>query len=203
MSIAIVNYGAGNLRSVSTALARLGREGVITADRRAILEAGALVLPGVGAAGAAMDRLHSTGLDEIIGDFVKTGKALLGICLGMQLLLAHHDEDDVNGLGLIAGTVPRFGVGLKVPHMGWNRVHQRHGLKLFEGIRDGSYFYFVHSFFALPEDPASAAGETEYGVRFASVIARDNIFGTQFHPEKSGDDGLRLLNNFLEVSGKC
>lgn len=202
MSVAIVNYGAGNLRSVATALARLNCDSIITADRPTILGAEALILPGVGAAGEAMSQLESLGLDETARDFVKTGKPFLGICLGMQLLLAHHDEDNAMGLGLFDGNVPRFGAELKVPHMGWNQVRRRFDTQLLHGISDGANFYFVHSYYAVPQDHGVVAGETEYGLNFCSLMAKDNVFGTQFHPEKSGEDGLRLLRNFLEVAGK-
>lgn len=203
MSIAVVQYGAGNIRSVVTALTRVGSEGIVTSDPAVIMQADALIFPGVGAAGQTMERIRQLGLDQTIKDFIRTGKAFLGICLGMQLMLEHHDENDTTGLGIFQGNVPRFEGSLKIPHMGWNQVHQRLDVPLFKGIKDDANFYFVHSYFAATLDEGAVAGETEYGVRFCSMLARDNVFGTQFHPEKSGEDGLKMLQNFLEVAKKC
>jgi imidazole glycerol-phosphate synthase subunit HisH len=203
LSIAVVQYGAGNVRSVVTALNRVGSEGIVTANPSVIMRSDALIFPGVGAAGKTMERIRELGLDKTIKAFIGTGKAFMGICLGMQLMLEHHDENDTTSLGFFQGNVPRFEGGLKIPHMGWNQVHQSREIPLFKGIKDEANFYFVHSYFAAPLDRDAIAGETEYGVRFCSILARDNVFGTQFHPEKSGDDGLKMLQNFLEVSKKC
>jgi len=196
--LAVVDYGAGNLRSVLRALASVGAEPVVVADPDAVLRADALVFPGVGAAGSAMRRLREQGLDEAIREFHRSGRPVLGVCLGLQLLFEWSEEDGgTPGLGLFPGQVRRFPNGLKVPHMGWNRVRVRQEHPLFAGIPDGTYFYFVHSYYAEPADPTVVVGTTDYGVEFASVVGRDRLVATQFHPEKSSRWGLAVYANFL------
>lgn len=197
--IAIVDYGLGNLKSVKSALDRLGVEAAITSEAAAILAADGVIFPGVGAFQRAMENLGKLGLLEPLRQVAASGRPFLGICLGLQLLFSESTEHGRHeGLGIIPGKVVRFDVGeLKVPHMGWNRVRQERPSPLFEGIPDGSFFYFAHSYYAQPEEQGVAIGSTEYGVRFASAVQRGNVFATQFHPEKSGPTGLRMLRNFF------
>lgn len=196
--LAVVDYGAGNLRSVVRALAFVGAEPVVVGDPEALLQADVLVFPGVGAAGSAMRRLRERGLDDAIREFYRSGRPVLGVCLGLQLLFEWSEEDGgTAGLGLLPGLVRRFPDGLKVPHMGWNQVRLRQAHPVFAGIPDGTYFYFVHSYYAEPADPALVVGTTDYGVEFASVVARENLVATQFHPEKSSRWGLMVYKNFL------
>ena len=194
MDVAIVDYGAGNVFSVATALERLGARVTVTADRRKIRDASRVIFPGVGQASAAMEHLKDTGLDTLIPDLVQP---VLGICLGMQLMCDSTEEGGTAGLGIFPLAVRRFSgsqAGLKVPHMGWNTAE---GLRtgLFEGLADGAWMYFVHSYF-VPDSEFTAA-RTVYGEPFASAVARDNFFGCQFHPEKSSSAGQRVLENFL------
>jgi glutamine amidotransferase len=200
--IAVIDYGAGNLRSVANALAKLGCEPKVTREPGDVLRATAVIFPGVGAAGDAMEHLRRSGMDEAILEVVRENRPLLAICLGMQVLLSASEEHgQTECLGVIPGTVRRLPSGLTVPHMGWNQVKQTAPHPIFDGIPDESNFYFVHSYYADPDDPGVAAGTTEYGISFCSVIARDNLVGTQFHPEKSGDLGLRMYDNFLRMAG--
>ncbi|MDO8472753.1 MAG: imidazole glycerol phosphate synthase subunit HisH [Dehalococcoidia bacterium] len=199
--VCIIDYGAGNLSSVVKAMRRLGAAPLVSSDPSKVKSARVLVLPGVGAAGDAMGRLRDLGLDRVIVDSLGRGVPFLGICLGMQVLLASSEENGgQNCLGVVSGTVKRLPAGLKVPHMGWNQVRQQVSHPLFEGIQDSSDFYFVHSFYPDPQDRGVLAGETEYGVAFCSMLVMDNIVATQFHPEKSGSQGLRLLENFLKFA---
>ncbi len=208
-TVAVVDYGMGNLRSVSQAVMHVaagsGIEVIVTQRPQEVLAAERVVLPGQGAMRDCMRELHDSGLKEAVLD-AAARKPLMGVCVGMQMLLDHSDEQDTPGLGLIAGTVRRFqldgrlqpdGSRFKVPQMGWNRVQQRTAHPMWLGVPDDSYFYFVHSYYACPSDPHHSAGETDYGERFTCVVARDNIFATQFHPEKSADQGLSLYRNFL------
>ncbi len=212
-SVAVVDYGMGNLRSVSQAVLHVAADsgfGVIVTSRpEEVHAAERVVLPGQGAMRDCMRELRDSGLQEAVLD-AAARKPLMGVCVGMQMLLDHSEEQDTPGLGLIPGQVQRFrldgqrqpdGSRYKVPQMGWNRVFQlMHGGRahpMWEGVPDGAYFYFVHSFHVHPRDPLHSAGRTEYGVSFTSVIARDNIFATQFHPEKSAAHGLALYRNFL------
>ncbi len=196
--IAVVDYGAGNLRSVIKALAALGADVQTVSDPGQLLQARAVVLPGVGAGGAAMRALEEAGLVDPIRQFVASGRPFLGVCLGLQLLFTLTEEDGgYPCLDLLRGTVRRLPPGQKVPHMGWNTVRQRYRHPLLEGVPDGTYFYFVHSYYAAPVDAEVVVGETEYGVTFPSVIARGNLMATQFHPEKSGRWGLHVYANFL------
>jgi imidazole glycerol-phosphate synthase subunit HisH len=200
--IAVIDYGAGNLRSVLNAITHLGYEVKVTSHPEEVLNAGAVILPGVGAAGEAISRLKRMGLADTILKLVEDNKPLLGICLGLQLLLTGTEEDGWNNcLGIISGTVKKLPGGLKIPHMGWNQVLQKTGHPLFEGIPDGTNFYFVHSYYADPDDKSVVAGVTEYGMPFCSAIAQGNLVATQFHPERSGEYGLRMYCNFFKMAG--
>jgi glutamine amidotransferase len=194
----IVDYGAGNLRSVARAVAHQGYEPLVTCEARAIESARALIVPGVGAAADTMRNLEQGGLVDPIRDYITSGRPFLGVCMGQQALLSVSEEGGEHKcLDIIPGRVRRLPGGLKVPHMGWNQVRQVLPHPVFDGIPDNANFYFVHSFYPDPQDRSCVAGETEYGVRFASVLARDNVVATQFHPEKSGESGLRFYGNFL------
>jgi glutamine amidotransferase len=208
-TVAVVDYGMGNLRSVSQAVAFVARQAdvrvIVTANPEEVFAAERVVLPGQGAMRDCMRELHDSGLKQAVLH-AAAHKPLLGVCVGMQMLLDHSEEQDTPGLGLIAGRVRRFrlegrlqpdGSRYKVPQMGWNQVFQApHAM--WRGVRDGAWFYFVHSYFAQPQSPAHSVGLTDYGDRFTCAVARDNIFATQFHPEKSADQGLRLYRNFLD-----
>lgn len=200
--ITIIDYGMGNLRSVTKALEHLGAPNQISCDPAAIEQAEKLILPGVGAFGDAMAELHRCGLVEPIRHFAASGRPLLGICLGIQLIMDSSEEaPGVAGLGLVPGTVRRFRTTLKVPQMGWNTVRQARPSPLFRDIPDGEYFYFVHSFYVSPAPEAAdaVAGVTQYDAEFPSVLWRGNIMATQFHPEKSQTHGLQMLKNFAEL----
>ena len=208
-TVAVVDYGMGNLRSVSQAVMHVaegtGLQVVVTSRPEDVLAAERVVLPGQGAMPDCMRELRDSGLQEAVLH-AAAHKPLMGVCVGMQMLLSRSAEGPTDGLGLIAGDVVRFqlegrlqadGSRYKVPQMGWNRVFQAGPHPMWAGVPDGAYFYFVHSYYARPQDTAHSTGETEYGVRFTSAVARDNIFATQFHPEKSADHGLALYRNFL------
>ena len=212
-TVAVVDYGMGNLRSVSQAVMHVARDSgvdvIVTSKPDEVYAAERVVLPGQGAMPDCMRELRESGLLDAVLD-AAAKKPLMGVCVGMQMLLTRSDEGPAGigtpGLGLIAGDVIRFelegrlqpdGSRYKVPQMGWNRVLQTQPHALWQGVPDASYFYFVHSFYARPSDPRHSAGETEYGERFTCALARDNIFATQFHPEKSADHGLALYRNFL------
>ena len=212
-TVAVVDYGSGNLRSVSQAVMHVaqgsGYDVVVTQAPEDVRAAERVVLPGQGAIRDCMRELRESGLLESVLE-AAASKPLMGVCIGMQMLLTHSEEQDTPGLGLIPGQVKRFrlegqmqpdGSRFKVPQMGWNNVHPvAHGGALhpmWAGVPDGAYFYFVHSFYAQPSDPRHTAGQTTYGERFTSAVARDNIFATQFHPEKSAAHGLQLYRNFL------
>ena len=200
IQIAIIDYGVGNLRSVEKAFVAAGHNAVIAGDERTLRESERLVLPGVGAFRACMDALASRGFDRLVRERVREGTPLLGVCVGMELLFESSDEFGPSaGLGLLRGRVRRFDGGLHVPHVGWNQVQARSPHPLFEGVPDASFFYFVHSYYCEAEDADDVIGETDYGERYASVVARGNICGVQFHPEKSQASGLRLLSNFAEL----
>ncbi len=197
MRVAIIDYGVGNLRSVEKAFAATGCEAIVTGDEGELRSAEKLVLPGVGAFGACMKALKERGFDRLVRERVREGTPLLGVCVGMQMLFEESDEFGATvGLGFLKGKVRRFSDDLVVPHVGWNRIHQTRPHALFEGVADSSFCYFVHSFYCEPGDQTVIAGETEYGTRYASVVAEKNICGVQFHPEKSQDVGLRMLRNF-------
>lgn len=200
--IAIIDYGMGNLHSVAKAVERLGYEAIVTSEERVLMEADGAILPGVGAFGDAMEHLRSSNLDEAVLHYAKTGKPLLGICLGMQLLFASGEEHGANnGLNLLPGKVVRFRGGYKIPHMGWNRLEFKQASPLFEGLEEG-HVYFVHSFHALPERPEDLLATTDYHQQVTAIVGRDNVFGMQFHPEKSGEVGMKLLGNFLNLCEK-
>ncbi len=197
MKVAIIDYGVGNLRSVEKAFAATGCEAVVTADEDDLRAAERLVLPGVGAFAACMKALTERGFDRLVRERAEAGTPLLGVCVGMQLLFDESEEfGSTPGLGLLRGRVRRFDGQLVVPQVGWNRIHQRRRHGLFEGVEEGSFCYFVHSFYCEPADDTIVAGQTEYGGRYASVVADRNICGVQFHPEKSQAVGLRMLKNF-------
>ena len=197
--IAIIDYGAGNIRSIEKALEYVGAQVQVTGDPAVVANAHAIVLPGVGSGGAAMARMTERGLDEAIRQATQQGKPFLGICLGMQLLADHHAEGEVDGLGLFRGEVRRIPHGPKIPHMGWNTVtSRREGLPIFAEIPPEAYFYFAHSYYVEPQDRQGVAAITDYGSPYCSVIVGEHVWGTQFHPEKSGAAGLQLLRNFMK-----
>ena len=196
--IAIIDYGAGNLRSVANAISKLGYQPRVTSRAEDLLEAKAVILPGVGAAGDTMKSLRSLGLVAPIKQFIDDNRPFFGICIGLQVLFTGTEEGGWHDcLGIIPGRVKKLPGGQKVPHMGWNQVQQRISHPIFEGIPDKADFYFVHSYYGEPEDRSLVAGETEYGVTMGSVIARSNLVATQFHPEKSGEYGLKMYANFF------
>ena len=198
--VAIIDYGVGNLRSVEKAFAAMGCEAVVSADESVLRGAERLVLPGVGAFASCMKALRERGFDSLVHERAVSGMPLLGICVGMQMLFEVSDEfGTTEGLGLLHGRVRRFESDLVVPQVGWNRIRQRQQHGLFAGIEDGSFCYFVHSFYCEPGTTDLLVGETEYGVKYASVVAHNNICGVQFHPEKSQDVGLRMLKNFVHA----
>lgn len=204
--IAVVDYGMGNLRSVERALSFVGAQAVLTAEPETVRRAEKVVVPGVGAFQDAMSNLTSTGLVEIIRDGIAAGKPFLGICLGLQMLFDESEEDGLHkGLGIVPGRVVRFdgrtpdGQKLKVPHIGWNQLLPRGACPLLSGMPEGAFFYFDHSYYVRPDDRSVIAGETDYGIRFTSVIWRQNVYGTQFHPEKSQAIGLTILKNFAAL----
>lgn len=199
---AIIDYDAGNLRSVEKAIALLGGDPVITRDRETILKADHVILPGVGAFGDAMEKLNQYGLTEVVREVAQAGIPLIGICLGMQLLFERSDESDgVPGIGVLEGDIIEIPdtPGLKIPHMGWNSLEIRPGTRLYEGIENGSYVYFVHSYYLKARDEAIVAASTEYGCHIHASVESGNVFGCQFHPEKSSTVGLSILKNFLSV----
>lgn len=200
--IAVIDYDAGNLKSVEKALKYLGEEAVVTRDASSIQCADKAILPGVGAFGDAMENLERLGLIEIIQKFVKSGKPFLGICLGLQLMFDSSEESPgIEGLGLLPGKILRIPAaeGLKIPHMGWNSLKIAPGKRLFQGIEEGSYVYFVHSYFLKAEDPQVVAATTDYGVPIHAAVESGNLFACQFHPEKSSETGLKILKNFADL----
>jgi glutamine amidotransferase len=201
VQVAIIDYGVGNLRSVEKAFAATGCNALVTADERELRSAERLVLPGVGAFAACMKAVTERGFAELVRERVAQGTPLLGVCVGMQMLFEESDEfGRTAGLGLLPGQVRRFSKTLVVPQVGWNQIQQRTTHSLLSGIADQSFFYFVHSYFCEPQDENCVIGETDYGVKYASVVAKENICGVQFHPEKSQAVGLRLLKNFAAMS---
>ena len=202
---AIIDYDAGNIKSVEKALLFLGENAVITRDREELLSADRVILPGVGSFGDAMEKLHSYELTEVIHEIVHKGTPFLGICLGLQLLFERSDEcDGVQGLGLLPGEILRIpdAPGLKIPHIGWNSLKFPNKGRLFEGIQEDAYVYFVHSFYLKAADEGIVTATTEYGTLIHASVEKDNIFACQFHPEKSSEVGLRILKNFIGISKK-
>ncbi|MBX4151599.1 imidazole glycerol phosphate synthase subunit HisH [Paenibacillus sp. FSL W7-1279] len=202
MAIAIVDYGMGNLHSVSKAVERLGYEPLVTGKREEILAADGIILPGVGAFGDAMEQLRETSLDSVMKDAAESGKPLLGICLGMQLLFSRSEEHgQFEGLDILPGSVVRFtGGDYKVPHMGWNSLQfGKREHPLFAGLEEG-HVYFVHSYHVLPEVQADLLAVTDYGQPVTAIVGRGSVYGMQFHPEKSGELGMSLLRNFLALT---
>ncbi len=200
--IAIIDYDAGNLKSVEKALVSLGEVPVITREKDAILNADKVILPGVGAFGDAMEKLQQYGLTDVIRQVAKNDTPLLGICLGLQLLFESSEESPgVEGLGICKGKILRIPStdGLKIPHMGWNSLHYDHSGRLFAGIEEDSYVYFVHSYYLEAEDEAIVTASTEYAVHIHASIEQGNVFACQFHPEKSSDTGLAILKNFIKL----
>lgn len=198
--IAIIDYGMGNLHSVSKAVERLGYEAAVTSSPEAILAAEGAILPGVGAFGDAMRNLRETGLEDAVKAYAASGKPLLGICLGMQLLFEESEEHGVHkGLGLLPGRVVRFKGDYKVPHMGWNQLAFTQPSPLFDGLKPG-YVYFVHSYHALPERPEDLFATTDYYQPVTAIVGRGSLYGMQFHPEKSGELGMALLERFLSIA---
>ena len=197
-TVVIVDYDAGNLRSVQRALERFGARVEITSSPNTIPSADGLVVPGQGACDSSMRRLRERGLIDPIRDYISSGRPFLGVCLGLQLLLDTSDEGDEPCLGVIPGTCKRLPGGRKIPHMGWNQVSWKGDHPVFEGVADNSHFYFVHSYYADPEDRSVVVGTTDYGVEFCSAAAWASVVAVQFHPEKSGSVGLKIYENFVE-----
>ncbi|SFA70237.1 glutamine amidotransferase [Acetitomaculum ruminis DSM 5522] len=200
--IAIIDYDAGNIKSVEKAIEFLGKEAIVTKDEKEILKADKIILPGVGSFGDAMGKLKEYELDSIIKEAVNQDIPFLGICLGLQLLFASSDESKgIEGLGLLKGRIKAIPArdDLKIPHIGWNSLELSNDGKLFKGIDNESYVYFVHSFYLKAEDEAIVKASTEYGVKIHASVEKDNIFACQFHPEKSGQVGLNILKNFIEL----
>lgn len=197
--IAVVDYDAGNLKSVETALEKLGADFFISSDPEKLASADKMIFPGVGEAAQAMKRLKETSLDKVVKDFAVSGKPLFGICLGAQILFDHSEESDTACLGILPGKVRLFSsdMGLKIPHMGWNTLkHNNHAL--YKDLPQDKSFYFVHSYYIEAADSEDVIGTSDYGIDFCASVARNNVMATQFHPEKSGEWGLKILKNFIE-----
>ncbi|MDD4753112.1 MAG: imidazole glycerol phosphate synthase subunit HisH [Desulfitobacteriaceae bacterium] len=200
--IAIIDYGMGNLHSVEKGFEKAGCPAFITDDSQKVSQAPGIVLPGVGAFADAMDNLSRTGFIEVLKEAVQAEKPVLGICLGMQLLFRESEENGLyTGLNLLPGRVIKFNLpsGWKVPHMGWNQIKKMKDSSILKGINSGIYYYFVHSYYVAPEDLSLVAASSQYGVDFSAVVEKGNVFGIQFHPEKSSDYGLKILKNFGEL----
>jgi imidazole glycerol-phosphate synthase subunit HisH len=200
--IAVIDYGAGNIRNVVNAINKLGYRIKLTGDPDEVLSADTVIFPGVGAAGDTVTSLKRQKLIGPVRRIIAEDRPFMGICIGMQVLFTKTEEDGGQEcLDAFSGTVKKLPEGRKIPHMGWNQVKQKADHPVFDGIPDNSNFYFVHSYYVDPEDKSLVAGTTEYGVEFCSIIAKGNIIATQFHPEKSGDVGLRIYDNFLRHAG--
>jgi imidazole glycerol-phosphate synthase subunit HisH len=198
VTIAILDYGMGNLHSVSRAIATVGGDAVVTRDPAEVTRADALVIPGVGAFGACMKGLSDTGLDAAARNYVATGRPVIGVCIGMQVLYDTSEEDPVDGLGVLPGAVRKLPDDVKVPHMGWNTVRWIRPHPYVRGIPDGTHFYFVHSYAPDVVDDVTV-GVAEHGRPFSAAVVKDNVFATQFHPEKSGEAGLAIYRNIVEA----
>jgi glutamine amidotransferase len=204
MMIAIVDYGMGNLRSVEKGFLKVGVDARVVREPQAVDDADAVVLPGVGAFRDCIRNLAQTSMTESIMRSIQKGKPYLGICLGLQVLFTESEEFGIyKGLDVFKGRVVRFQIDLKVPHMGWNNVKILRRPPIFDGIQDESFFYFVHSYYVVPDETAVVSTTTDYGITFTSMVWKDNIFATQFHPEKSQDSGLRILKNFGDFVRKA
>jgi glutamine amidotransferase len=202
--IAIIDYKAGNLRSVERALKHLGISCAITAGPYEIMNAERVIFPGVGAAGKAMETIRELKIDKIINEVIARGTPFLGICLGTQIIFDFSEEDAAACLGIISGTVREFpDMGEKIPHMGWNTIVRTRDHPLFYGIDSDAWFYFVHSYYPDPANMLDVLAQTSYGITFASAVSRGNVFATQFHPEKSGRPGLKILKNFSTWDGNA
>ncbi|HKC86726.1 MAG TPA: imidazole glycerol phosphate synthase subunit HisH [Blastocatellia bacterium] len=200
MSIAIIDYGVGNLRSVEKAFTSQGVNATVTRDERVLRDADKLVLLGVGAFGYAMESLRNLGFDRLVIEAANAGKPIIGLCVGLQMMFEEgHEFGAHRGLGLLPGRVVKFPAGVRAPHVGWNQVEFKQSHPVFHDLPDHSFFYFVHSFYVESADPSCVLGETEYALRFASICGRGNVIGVQFHPEKSQAAGLKLLNNFAHM----
>lgn len=200
--IAIVDYDAGNIKSVEKALQFLGEEPIVTREKETLLQADKVIVPGVGAFGDAMEKMHQYGLVEVLREIAGKGTPILGICLGLQLFFESSEETPgVEGLGLLPGKIVRIPdkEGFKIPHMGWNSIRINPASRLLKGIEKGAYVYFVHSYYLQAENEADVAATTDYVVNIHAAAEHDNIFATQFHPEKSGEIGLQILKNFIEL----
>ncbi|MCR5418645.1 MAG: imidazole glycerol phosphate synthase subunit HisH [Lachnospiraceae bacterium] len=200
--IAILDYDAGNIKSVEKAVEALGSEAVVTRDLDTILKTDKVILPGVGAFGDAMEKLHRYGLVDVIKQVIEDGKPFLGICLGLQLLFDESEESPgVKGLGILPGKIVRFpdSIGMKIPQIGWNDLSFPHKGRLFEGLKDDPYVYFVHSYYLKADDEQIVTATTEYGVTVHASVEKGNVFACQFHPEKSSETGLKILKNFLSL----
>lgn len=201
--IAIIDYDAGNIKSVEKAMISLGEDVIVTSDAQTILNSDGVILPGVGAFGDAMEKLHAYGLVNVIRQVADSGKPFLGICLGLQLLFDSSEESPgVEGLGILKGKIVRIpdGEGLKVPHIGWNSLSYPNKGRLYEGIPENSFVYFVHSFYLQAQEESIVKATTEYGVTIQASVEKDNVFACQFHPEKSSDVGLSILRNFIALT---
>lgn len=199
---AIIDYDAGNIKSVEKALHLLGQEAVVTREKEEILKADKVILPGVGAFGDAMGKIRQYGLEEVIHEVIDKGTPFLGICLGLQLLFEKSEESPgVPGLGILKGEIVRIpeGSGLKIPHMGWNSLEFPHAGRLFQGLPEEPYVYFVHSYYLRAEDNSIVTAVSEYGVQIHASVEQGNVFACQFHPEKSSDVGIQILKNFVEL----
>lgn len=200
--IAIIDYGAGNIQSVNKALKHIGCDTVITRDKNVILKAEGAVLPGVGSFGDTMNTMTEYGIKDTVLDYTKSGKPFLGICLGLQLLFpASEESPEAKGLGIFEGTITKIpnGEGLKIPHIGWNSLDIKKQDGIFKGIEGNPYVYFVHSYYLNADDKGIVAAQTNYGVEIDAAVAKGNVFATQFHPEKSGETGLKILKNFADI----
>lgn len=204
--IAIIDYGAGNIQSVNKSLKYIGCDALVTRDKDVILKADGAVLPGVGSFGDTMDTMNSYGIKDTVLDYIKTNKPFLGICLGLQLLFPESEESpNKKGLSVLDGSIVKIpsGEGLKIPHIGWNSLDIKKTDGIFKGIEQNSYVYFVHSYYLKAKEQSIVAAQTQYGVTIDAAVEKDNVIATQFHPEKSGETGLKMLKNFADiVSGR-